>query len=408
MEVRNYIRNSWKFSIRTKNKLGNSITVPYKYSSPCAEGLFDELYYWDTYFLNRGLLNDKEYEQAKNNILDISYLISTYGFMPNAARFDMLTRSQPPFFISMVIDYYNATHEEEILTKTINSMNKEMEFWVNKRSININGTLLFQYRSDATDELYANFAKEYKDRVKELVDENESLVQIGKNALAECESGWDFSSRFNQRILNFIPIDLNSMMYFNLSELDKLNKKYHIKSTFDFKNISEKIKIFLTEKTIKDGIYFDYDFKNDKLSETISMASFFVFKFGISNDKKMFDILYQKLYKKYGLSTTEKENVINYQWGYPNIWPNLVLVAFDGAKNIKYFTKCIEIARFFTNLVENEFKISHKLWEKYDALVGSKSRKNEYAETEMLGWTAGTYVVLFDYLKEIDDGKNNG
>ena len=68
MEVRNYIRNNWKHSIRTKNKLGNSIPVPFPYTSPCAEGLFDELYYWDTYFLNRGLLQDKEFEQVKNNI----------------------------------------------------------------------------------------------------------------------------------------------------------------------------------------------------------------------------------------------------------------------------------------------------------------------------------------------------
>src|SRR5574344_46966 len=99
MDVRNYIRNNWKHSVRTKNKLGNSIPVTFPYTSPCAEGLFDELYYWDTYFLNRGLLQDKEFEQVKNNILDISYLISVYGFMPNAARYDMLTRSQPPFFI---------------------------------------------------------------------------------------------------------------------------------------------------------------------------------------------------------------------------------------------------------------------------------------------------------------------
>ena len=119
MEVRNYIRNNWKKSIRTHNKLGNNIDVPYPYNSPCSEGLFDELYYWDTYFLNRGLLQDDLLEQVKNNILDISYLISKFGFMPNAARLDMLTRSQPPYFVSMVNDYYLKTNDKNIIELTI-------------------------------------------------------------------------------------------------------------------------------------------------------------------------------------------------------------------------------------------------------------------------------------------------
>ena len=32
--------------------------------------------------------------------------------------------------------------------------------------------------------------------------------------------------------------------------------------------------------------------------------------------------------------------------------------------------------------------------------------KNEYAETEMLGWTAGCYCVLYDYLKDQNYEKN--
>ncbi|MDD7616705.1 MAG: trehalase family glycosidase, partial [bacterium] len=97
---------------------------------------------------------------------------------------------------------------------------------------------------------------------------------------------------------------------------------------------------------------------------------------------------------------------INYQWSYPNVWPNLVLVAFDGAKRIKNFEKCLDSARIFTNCVEKDYQKTHKLWEKYDAILGEKSRKNEYVETEMLGWTAGTYSVLYDYLKESKNEEN--
>ena len=406
MDVRNYIRNKWKFSIRTHNKLGNYIPVPYPYNSPCTEGLFDELYYRDTYFLNRGLLQDKLFEQAKNNILDISYLISKYGFMPNAAREDMINRSQPPFFISMVIDYYKATNDKDIISETLSSMNQEIKFWLNNRSITIDGSILFQYRSHATDDFYINFAKEYKNRVLLLIDEEADDLIIGKNALAECESGRDFSSRFNQRILNHIPIDLNSIMYYNLKVVSQINKYFNIKIDFDYDEIANKILAFIRKNCYKNHIYYDYDFVEKKCSKVISMASFFPYKYGLSNSIEDYDFLYNQLLFEFGLSSTKDEEEINYQRGFPNMRPNLVLVAFDGANNIENHEKKLSSARFFTKVVENEFSINGKLWEKYDVNCGSKSKKNEYAETEMLGWTAGCYCVLYDYLKGENYGKN--
>ena len=41
------------------------------------------------------------------------------------------------------------------------------------------------------------------------------------------------------------------------------------------------IKEFLDNHSLKDGIYFDYDFVNNKTSEVVSMASFFPYKFGL-------------------------------------------------------------------------------------------------------------------------------
>ena len=402
MEVRNYIRNNWKKSVRIHNKMNNSIAVPFPYNSPCAEGLFDELYYWDTYFLNRGLLKDQLFEQAKNNILDISYLISKYGFMPNANRLDMINRSQPPFFISMVIDYYTNTLDKSIFQSVIKSMNLEMEFWIKNRTVYIDNKLAFQYRSHALDEHYIYMAKEYKQRVKKIIDENEDDLIIGKNVLAECESGWDFSIRFNQRILNYLPIDLNSMMYFNLTSLEQINRHFDYQSNYDYKDIAFNLLKILNNKCYKDGIYYDYDFVNNKISSIISMASFYPFKFNIYNDKKAFNYLYNKLIHQYGLSTTEKEDEHNYQWGYPNMWPCLMLIAFDGAINNKDDQKAIDIAKLYINTVDKEFARSNKLWEKYDVNIGTRSILNEYSETEMLGWTAGSYVAMYDYLKELD------
>ena len=56
MTVREYIRNSWEKSLRKKGHRADGIPLPYPYNSPCAEGIFDEFYYWDTCFINKGLI----------------------------------------------------------------------------------------------------------------------------------------------------------------------------------------------------------------------------------------------------------------------------------------------------------------------------------------------------------------
>ena len=48
---------------------------------------------------------------------------------------------------------------------------------------------------------------------------------------------------------------------------------------------------------------------------------------------------------------------------------------------------------------EKTFEKTLKLWEKYDAETGEKATVNEYTETQMLGWTAGVYNLLFDLIR---------
>ena len=95
MTVREYIRNSWEKSLRKKGHRADGIPLPYPYNSPCAEGIFDEFYYWDTCFINKGLIADGKIEDALRNALDMAFLIQKYGYMPNAAVTGMLNRTQP-------------------------------------------------------------------------------------------------------------------------------------------------------------------------------------------------------------------------------------------------------------------------------------------------------------------------
>ncbi len=69
MEVRNYIRDKMPLTLReNKEDKDTLIGLPYPYTVPCADGMFNELYYWDTYFTNKALIELGNVKQAKNNI----------------------------------------------------------------------------------------------------------------------------------------------------------------------------------------------------------------------------------------------------------------------------------------------------------------------------------------------------
>jgi hypothetical protein len=69
--------------------------LPYPYVVP--GGRFNEMYGWDSYFIQVGLLRDGEIELAKNMADNFLYQIENYGKVLNANRTYYLTRSQPPF-----------------------------------------------------------------------------------------------------------------------------------------------------------------------------------------------------------------------------------------------------------------------------------------------------------------------
>jgi len=71
-------------------------------------GRFNEMYGWDSYFIVRGLVDDKRVELARGMVENFFFEIEHYGAVLNANRTYYLTRSQPPFLTSMILAVYNA------------------------------------------------------------------------------------------------------------------------------------------------------------------------------------------------------------------------------------------------------------------------------------------------------------
>ena len=106
-KVKAFILENWNKTVRTNTAdEGSLIGLPEPYTVPCISGTFQEMYYWDTYFTNIGLILSDEVKQAVNNVENVAYLIEKYGKMPNGNSTGFLNRSQPPFFSQMVREIF--------------------------------------------------------------------------------------------------------------------------------------------------------------------------------------------------------------------------------------------------------------------------------------------------------------
>lgn len=96
-------------------------------------GRFREFYYWDAYWIVKGLLVSGMHETCKYMIQNFVHMVETYGFVPNGGRCYYLRRSQPPLLTGMVYEYFEATHDVDFIREIMPKLEMELEFWDRKR-----------------------------------------------------------------------------------------------------------------------------------------------------------------------------------------------------------------------------------------------------------------------------------
>ena len=73
--VREYILTRWDATVRTQREDRNGLVgLPHPFTVPCAKGSYQELYYWDTYWIVKALLRSQDFSTARG-IIDFIELI---------------------------------------------------------------------------------------------------------------------------------------------------------------------------------------------------------------------------------------------------------------------------------------------------------------------------------------------
>ncbi len=390
MDIRSFIQTGWDETVRdARNSTDETlIKLPYPYTVPCKGGMFQEMYYWDTYFACRGLLLSGRVDLVKNNLKNFMYLLHTYGFIPNGSRLHFLTRSQPPFFGLMVRDYYNATGDRTLLAEAYEALLVEYKFWTENR---MSDTGLNCYGAQNAEGDYAFYKEMYEGRVHTTLSDD--TAYWGLQIIAEAESGWDFNPRFAGRCHEYNPVDLNSLLYFDetyLGEMERILGRGD-GAAWDARAALRRERM-IALMTAEDGVLYDYSYVDGKRSHIVSCASFFPYFVGMLSDGAPLGKVLEKLELSHGLQATEACEG-NYQWGQTNGWACLHLVAVEALEAAGRAEDALRIARKYVALVEKSYAETDRLWEKYNVDTGDNNAVGEYGTPEMLGWSAGVYLA---------------
>ena len=190
---------------------------------------FRETYYWDSYWILKGLLVSGMENSALNIVEVVSDYVDNIGHVPNGGRIYYTNRSQPPLFGLML----ESLSEKGIEIKNYNAKHEiEMRWWLDNRFDKNLG--LFHYGV----QIGSPRPEGYNDDWNAIKGLNQSeRCEIMNNIASTAESGWDFSTRWLDKdtkwvnFVNFVkfeqelktkyimPVDLNSIMVANFRRL---------------------------------------------------------------------------------------------------------------------------------------------------------------------------------------------
>ena len=403
--VNSYIKSNWINTVRNITEdSGTLLGLPYPYTVPCMKTEeMQNYFYWDTYFTNVGLIIHRMKDFAKDNADNLIYDLDKYGYIPNGNRTFFLSRSQPPYLSLMIRDIYKIFNDKGWLRLAYDSLKKEYEFWMNKRITEIGLNQHFHHASD--EELIQFYDDELEYRINFHPENREEKLKISTHYLAEGETGWDFTPRFDRQGADFIQIDLNALLYIYEMNFVYFSEQLKLDEII-FWNEKASLRKELYNKYLwnaEKGIYCDYNFKANYHSKTGSLAAFLPLWAGIaSKEQAQATVDNLNLFEyEYGVSVCEKSNQeITYQWDYPNGWPPMFYITINGLHKYGYTKEAKRIAEKYLQVVIKNFESTGDLWEKYNVVDGSINVNNEYEMPAMMGWTAGVFAFCAEFIKK--------
>ncbi|VDK64679.1 unnamed protein product [Onchocerca ochengi] len=387
-------------------------------------GSFQIYFYWDSYWINKGLLFSNMSTTVRQILENLASVVRFHGFIPNSGIVQLSRRSNPPLFTQMVADYYDTTGNRTLLKEMMPWLDQEMLWWGKNRTLEVKlpsgrKYRMYQYRALSNCPRPENY----------LIDLNNGLNGTGhpefiwSSIASACESGIDFSTRwfahqgkyaetkYSIRTNDIVPVDLNVFMAWNFATLANFHEILGRSKKADeyrklYKNLRKAVdEVFWSES---DGAWFDYDLMEQKLRSGFYPSNVFpllLSGYSARITKKVLDYLLGSgvLDFKGGIPVSLNKASLE-QWDYPNGWPPLTHLFVESLR-LSRDEKLVKIAEkvawkfirtAYNGMMNPKKGMPAACWEKYDIRYddGRPGSGGEYPVQQGFGWTNGAVLDL--------------
>lgn len=388
--AREYIKDYW-FKLKRYHPKDDEtlLGLPEPYLVPAFEAGhefdFNELYYWDSYFMVQGMIDDEHKDLVIGILSNLLSLQKKFKAIPNASRTYLTGRSQPPFLTSFIFDIYDAYQLDKKWLKTAidRAQDEYKSVW--------RGTAKPNWR-----QVYRGLSRYYD--INMLHD------------LAEAESGWDMTPRFNRKALNYLPVDLNSLLFKYEIHFARAERIFGNESKAkEWEAIAAERKQVMNELmwSSSRNLFYDYNFVKEKRGTVSSLAAYFPMWAGLASEAQAKELVknLKKFEFKGGLATTDQQlnqrlpgslpGSIPTQWAYPNGWAPLHFIVIKGLQRYGYTQEARRIAVKWLKTNMDWFDKHHVFLEKYNVVSPEKPPlKGVYPSQTGFGWTNAVFERL--------------
>jgi alpha,alpha-trehalase len=421
-------------------------------------GRFNEMYGWDSYFIILGLLRDGRVKLARGMVENFAFEIEHYGGILNANRTYYFTRSQPPFFSSMVLAVYDAeaakakspaerTQLRAWLTRAYSFAQRDYSLWTS--DIHRAGdTGLARYYDLGTGPVpeMADDSRYYPDTIRWLLahpqldpgylvtlPDTPSPADLPKVAALSCdvrvsvvcahahvdghwltadfykgdramrESGFDPSFRygpFSGSTHHFAGVDLNSLLYKYETDMARLATMLDKpEDAVQWKRRAEIRRAAINHYlwNPERGLYMDYDYMEHRPSTYVYITTLYPLWAGVADAEqaKAVESHLNLLEHPGGLAMSTYNSGL--QWDLPFGWAPTMWISIEGLHEAGDDADAVRVARGFSRTIETNYERDRTIREKYDVVTGSSELdiKTGYKTNEIgFGWTNAVYLEM--------------
>ena len=425
--------------------------LPHPYVVP--GGFFNEMYGWDSYFIELGLLADHREALARDMVDNALFEVAHYGGVLNANRSFFLSRSQPPFLTAMMAallsdpaSFRDDAEKRAWLAQAYPLAVRNHDVWTRpghragdtglaryfdyghgpvlemRDARYYQGVIRWLHAHPSEDPGYLVKSAQHPDAAEAARLKSASCDTAASKVCADAwldgdrlradyylgdramrESGFDVNFHFGPfagSTHHYAPVDLNSLLYRyerDLHDFAAALGKSADAARWAQAAAARKAAIDRYLWQPAKGMYMDYDFVARKPSHDPYLTTFYPLWAGVASAAQA-RALHGKLAlfeQRGGLAMSTRAT--GAQWDAPYGWAPTHWLTIAGLDAYGFHADARRLAGEFTATVDRGFAADGTLREKYNMALGNADVKVTagYAENVVgFGWTNGVYLKL--------------